>query len=126
MNKSNIVSSFFQMLNNEFRNSEGYNKFLILAIGANIPLPWIFIPYCTQAVTIVLVWLFLKQYLKVQNASLIDKNIPKIRYSIYGTAGLTILVQLIWVPFISQLITLVLLGLLYNLTQQQEAPVKAK
>lgn len=120
MNKTNIVSSFFQMLAVEFRNSEGFNKFLILAIAANIPLPWVFIPYGTQAITIILVALFIKQYRKVLGDAA-DKNML-----VLVVSGLTLVVQLLWIPYLSQLMSLVLLGVLYNLAQKKASLPAAK
>lgn len=119
MNKTNILSSFFQLLAKEFKDSEGYNKFLILAMAANIPLHQVWIPYGTQAITIVLVGFFVKRYLKAEGARLLDKNMPRYRSSVYGAVGLTLLAQLVWIPYMSQLVTLVLLAILCNLAQKK-------
>lgn len=60
--KPNQIASnnFFQVLKEEFTKAEGYNKYLLLAIVGNIPLAWI--PYATQAYTIILVGIYLKYY----------------------------------------------------------------
>lgn len=93
------------LFKDEFKKSESLGKWLLITAVVNLPLPDIFIPYFTQALTIILISIFLKKYTSTSSQS--SKFV----------AGLCIAImvcQLFWFPYISQLITLVLLGILYG------------
>lgn len=93
------------LVKDEFKSSESVGKWLIVVAVANLPLPDVFLPYFTQAITIILMSIFLKKY----NSS------PKENSRIVIGISITIMiVQLFWFPYISQLVTLVLLGVLYG------------
>lgn len=94
-------STAFGLLRQEIVNTKEATKFLFMAMLANISFLG-FVPYITQAITIILLVLFLNK---------IDK--APILLVILATA--TIIFQAFWIPFTSQLITLVLLGLIYIL-----------
>jgi hypothetical protein len=94
------------LFKDEFKNSEFLGKWLAVIAVVNLPLPTIFVPYLTQAVTILLISIFLKKYrtsTSLDNSSLITVLCIAI-----------MIVQLVWFPFISQLITLVILAILYG------------
>lgn len=101
---------------NEFNKSESYNKFLILAIAVNIPLPWIFIPYATQFMTAILFIFFIRQYVKANKISLRGKK-GIIRLIIIIPSVIGILTQLFWIPYITQLYTVVLIGMQFVLAK---------
>ena len=95
------------LFKDEFKNSESLGKWLAVIAVVNLPLPTIFVPYLTQAVTILLIGIFLKKY--------------RTSTSLHGSSLVTVLciavmiIQLVWFPYISQLVTLVLLGVLYGM-----------
>lgn len=93
------------LFKDEFKNSESLGKWLIAVAVVNLPLPDIFVPYFTQAVTIILMSIFLKKYI---SGSLQSSRI------VTGLCIAIMIFQLFWVPYISQLVTLVLLGILYG------------
>jgi len=104
--KNNILSLFFKLLTDEFNKSEGYNKYLILALIVNLPFPWVFIPYGTQAITTILLILYIKQIIKVINTNQINIKLFLILPSVIG-----IITQLFWFPYITQFYSLIIIGL---------------
>ncbi len=113
--KKSIFSSVFEIIKNEISINNGANKFLLLAIVANIPSPLIFYPYVTQALTIILMGFYMKHYPKnnINNAIF---GIPKI---LVGLLLLILLVQLLWFPYISQLVSITLLTIIYKLSPRE-------
>jgi hypothetical protein len=117
MNKK-LTSSFYSVLMDEFRNSESYNKFLILGIVFNIPPFWL--PFVTQLITITFFFLFIKNYMKAKNLSLQNKVFDK-RLLFLLPSFLAICLQLpfFWIPFITQFISLLAIGVQFFITQEQ-------
>jgi ABC-type phosphate transport system permease subunit len=116
--KKSLLSNVTSILKDELTKSDRPNKFLLLAIIANIPSPLIFVPYLTEAITIILVAIYLKNYPKVDiqsihNSSVVNKLILGIPTPIFGLSVLAILIQLDWFPFASQLISIAILSLLF-------------
>lgn len=57
------------LFKDEFKNSESLGKWLLVTALVNLPLPGIFIPYLTQAITIILMSIFLKKYTSTSSQS---------------------------------------------------------
>ena len=106
--KNSIINQFIKIVKGEFAKSEGENKFLLLAMIANIPSPFVFLGYLTQAITIFLVLFFLKR--------VVDHNTGA--SYLYLIVGVTLLFQIMWFPFVSQLITITLLGLIFAIRRK--------
>ncbi len=125
--KSNGVSTTLNMLKEEYVLTKGSGKYILLAVFFNIPFIG-FIPYLTQAFTIILLSIFLKNHLKMKEASKKEAiNENKVGY-ILSKAGFILIIitmafQVLWFPFISQLITLVLLGIIYATMTKYKQPV---
>ena len=107
----------YNLIKNEYIATAGSGKLLLIALFFNIPID-AFIPYLSQVVTIITLSIFLKKYLvDSDDTTEINKGVGG--YSISKlTIGLiigTMVYQLpiFWIPFITQLITLLLLGLIY-------------
>jgi len=116
--KKPLLLNVIQIIKDEFTKSKGINKFLLLAIVVNIPAPHIFIPYVTQVFTVILLAVYLKNYPKVEpvlneSSSIENKRLLGIPLLIMGLSVLTILIQLSWVPFLTQLITITILSFLF-------------
>jgi hypothetical protein len=103
-------------ISNEIVMTKGSGKFILLAAIFNIPIIG-FIPYLTQAFTIIFLAFFLKHMIinesKIKEAQK-SNNIqytmkPWGKWLIYGTMAF----QVIWIPYLMQLITLVALGIIY-------------
>lgn len=113
-----------QSISNEIILTKGSGKFLLLAVISNIPIIG-FIPYLTQAFTIIFLAFFLKHVIidenKIKEAQK-SRNIqymmkPWGKWLIYGTMAL----QVIWIPYVMQLVTLVALGIIYaNFTEYNQ------
>jgi len=116
MKKNNLISSFFHVLMDEFKKSEGCNKFLILAIAVNLPLPWVFIPYGTQTITVVLLIFFIRQFVKVERLKMDDKKIINTHLLLLLPSIVGIFAQVFWLPYITQLYSVILIGAQYILT----------
>ena len=116
MNKQLGNNQVVKILANEIVITKGAGKLLLIAAFFNIPF-WGFIPYLTQAFTIILLGIFLKHVrlnkdkkqkeLKQKNVSYTTTNIGM------GLIVVTMIFQCFWFPFLSQLITLVALFLIY-------------
>ena len=107
----------YSLIKNEYVATLGSGKLLLIALFFNIPID-VFIPYLSQAVTIITLSIFLKKYLvSKDDTTEINKKVGE--YSISKvTIGLiigTMLYQLpiFWIPFVTQLVTLLLLGIIY-------------
>lgn len=116
--RTNFITEFINLVRDEIKNSSSSNKFLLYGIIANLPTPLVFVPYLTQAITIVLVSIFLKNYPKldvpIDNTSSMEKRlIIGIPAPIFICAIITILIQFAWIPFITQLLSLTLLALIF-------------
>ena len=111
-------------ISNEIVMTNGSGKFILFAALANIPV-WGFIPYLTQAFTILFLAFFLKHMIIKENKIKEAKKSNNIQYTmepwgkwlIYGTMAF----QIIWIPYVMQLVTLVALGIIYaNFTKYKQ------
>ncbi|MCA9386085.1 hypothetical protein KC717_05550 [Candidatus Dojkabacteria bacterium] len=109
---------------NELVITKGAGKFIVLAAIVNIPFIG-FIPYLTQAFTILFLAIFLKHMISDEEKISVahsQKNVqyitkPLAKWLIYGTMAF----QVLWIPYVMQLITLVALGIIYaNFTKYKE------
>lgn len=113
MNRS---SAAIKVISDEIIATKGAGKFIILAAIFNIPFLG-FIPYLTQAFTILFLAFFLKHLITDEHKIKQEQKNSNIQYVmkpwnkwlIYGT----MVFQIFWFPFIMQLITLVALGIIY-------------
>lgn len=101
--KNNILLEFTKIIKEEFADSDRTNKYLLLAIIANLPTPLVFFPYLTQAITIVLIIFFLKKIIDNHTTTPI-KNV---------LLATVLVMQIIWIPYISQLLSILILGILF-------------
>lgn len=101
--KNTLIGQFISMVKDELMKSKGDSKLLLLAMIVNIPSPLIFFGHLTQAITAFLVLFFLKSILEKKEGTII----------LFIIVGVTLLYQIFWLPFVSQLITITLLGLLF-------------
>lgn len=102
--KNFVFFELFKIIKEEFRKSNGENKYLILTIIANLPTPFIFMPYVTQAITLILVLLYFKQVITNKSQNIYT----------YILVPTILLAQFIWMAFVTQLITILLVGLLLS------------
>jgi hypothetical protein len=96
------------ILKEEMVMAKGSGRLLLIAMGVNIPF-WGFMPYLTQAITIIVLAFFLK---KQQRQGI------KIPLPLLILILATMAFQLLWFPFVSQLVTLFMLGLIYVLVNK--------
>ena len=112
----NPSGMLFNIIKDEVVVTNGAGKFIALAMLFNIPI-YGFIPYLSQAITILLLVFFWKRVIEDnKNKKSATKNVKS--YPIMNKNGSyliigTMVFQLIWIPFITQLVTLVLLGIIY-------------
>jgi len=113
-----------EAITNEIVMTKGAGKFILLAALANIPV-WGFIPYLTQAFTILFLAFFLKHMITDENKIKQAQKMRNVQYTmgswgkwlIYGTMAF----QIVWIPFVMQLVTLVALGVIYaNFTKYNQ------
>jgi hypothetical protein len=113
---SYVQKEVYSLLKNEFIATEGTGKLLLIALFFNIPID-AFIPYLSQVVTIITLSIFLKKYLVKNTGEATSANA-----NTYGISKLTISLivatmvyqlPIFWIPFVTQLVTLLLLGLIY-------------
>lgn len=107
----------YTLIKNEYVATAGSGKLLLIALFFNIPID-AFIPYLSQAVTIITLSIFLKKYLvSGENTEEVSKKIGEYSISRLTIALIigTMVYQLpiFWIPFVTQLVTLLLLGLIY-------------
>lgn len=114
-----IGNSIIQIIKEEITKADGWNKFILWAIVANIPIPLFFIPYATQALTIILLAFYLKHYPRSEQPAnvFIGKTAFGIPTPVFAVIVITMLIQLSWVPFMTQLVTIAALGLLFSLSR---------
>jgi hypothetical protein len=98
--KTNSIKTVANIFKEELILTKGPGRLLLLAMFTNIPFIG-FVPYLTQALTVIFLSIFLKKYQSMGSK-------PTQAFVIA-----TIVFQLFWYPYISQLVTLVLLGLIY-------------
>ena len=107
----------YDLIKSENVATAGSGKLLLVALFFNIPIG-AFIPYLSQVVTIITLSVFLKKYLVArEDTEEVSKKIGEYNISKL-TIGLiigTMIYQLpiFWIPFVTQLVTLFLLSLIY-------------
>jgi hypothetical protein len=112
----NHTKSAIKAISNEIVMTKGSGKYILLAAIFNIPIIG-FIPYLTQAFTILFLMFFLKHMITDERRKKRAEKKNEIQYTmkpwgkwlIYGTMAF----QVFWIPFLMQLITLVSLGIIY-------------
>lgn len=113
-----------KVISNEIVMTKGSGKFILFAAISNIPIIG-FIPYLTQAFTIIFLAFFLKHMIIDENRIKKAQKENNIKYTmkpwgkwlIYGTMAF----QVIWIPYIMQFVTLVALGIIYaNFTKYNQ------
>lgn len=128
--KKSFINNLFQVLKDEFTKSDGHNKYLILALTANVP--FFFIPFVTQIVTIILLAFYLRNYSKNEKPQLSKASTGKVILGIpiltFCLVVLTIIIQLplIWLPYTTQILSLIILSLPYVLSRKNDASPKSK
>ena len=119
MTKINPSSLIFGVLKDEIGITKGAGKFILIAMFFNIPF-WGWIPFLSQAGTMLLLFIFLKHTIKDNENKKIAIKSKNIDYTIkknhYNLIIGTIILQLplFFAPFFSQFITLFLLGIIYT------------
>ena len=112
----------YNLIKNEYIATAGSGKLLLIALFFNIPID-AFIPYLSQVVTIITLSIFLKKYLISTN----DEHDVNKKIGEYAISKLTIFLiigtmiyqlPIFWIPFITQLVTLLLLSLIYATTSK--------
>ena len=112
----------YNLIKNEYIATAGSGKLLLIALFFNIPID-AFIPYLSQVVTIITLSIFLKKYLISTN----DEHDVNKKIGEYSISKLTIFLiigtmayqlPIFWIPFITQLVTLLLLSLIYATTSK--------
>lgn len=106
MNK--LKSWAVNLLKGEYTLSEILGRLLIVVAIFNLPSPLIFIPYLTQAITILILAVFLKKY----KASTLNKSQIVVGICV---AIMIIQIPLIWMFYVTQFITLILVAVLYGI-----------
>ena len=107
----------YDLIKSEYVATAGSGKLLLVELFFNIPIG-AFIPYLSQVVTIITLSIFLKKYLVArEDTEEVSKKIGEYNISKL-TIGLiigTMIYQLpiFWIPFVTQLVTLFLLSLIY-------------
>ncbi len=106
-----------KILHEEYKEADGFGKLFIIAMLFNIPVP---IPFLSQIGTLVVLSIFLKRYLLLLRT---DAPIEKQLNLLFPQASKVIVIFTIalmfyqmpffWLPFITQLVTLFFLGILY-------------
>lgn len=119
--KKTIQASFFGILKEELVASNRQNRYLLLALFANIPTPFIFIPYVTQVITMILLGLYLYHYPKIEGKndpgkSILEQKFLGIPSILFVVAGFTIFIQFFWVPFITQFLSIASILAVYILS----------
>lgn len=110
-------SKALDLLQREYTQTEGFGKLILIGMFVNIPIDG-FIPYFSQVATVIILAIFLKKYLLLIQDKESQKNTSNLPFTygskiVIGFTILIMLVQLVWVPFMTELVTLVLLGILY-------------
>lgn len=111
-----LFSEIIKLLKEELIQNSRFNRNLILGIIANIPTPLIFIPYVTQVITIILVLFHTKNYpwhmINLKNSEPHEKaKLLGIPVVYLGFIVSIIVLQFIWIPFMTQTFTITLLGI---------------
>jgi hypothetical protein len=108
--KANPAKLVATEIKKEIFSTTGENKLLLIALIFNIPFYW-FVPYVSQAITVVLLILYLKR--KQQN----NLNIQTLILTL-----VTMIIQLpfFWLPFATQIATLIFVGMIFVVSMPQK------
>ncbi|HLC61565.1 MAG TPA: hypothetical protein VJI52_00940 [Candidatus Nanoarchaeia archaeon] len=107
-----MKSKLLSILGKEVLITEGAGKFILIAMFVNIPF-WGFIPYVTQALTIICLFLFWKHIVHDKKSTKTEKISYLMKPMGFNLIIVTAIFQLVWIPFFMQLVTLILLGIIY-------------
>ena len=116
--KFNTSSLLFNTLKDEIIITKGAGKFILYALFFNIHV-WGFIPWVSQALNIIFLFIFLKHTIKDNENKKSVIELKNFDYTInpngFYLIIITIILQLpfFFTPFVSQFITLFLLGIIY-------------
>ena len=115
--QSGLKSQAGKLLQEEYTKTEGFGKILFVAAFFNIPIDG-FIPYLSQIITVGVLVIFLKKYLlliknNTQKEELSNLSTVRGPQIIIALTVLIMLLQVVWIPFTTEIVTLVLIGLLY-------------
>lgn len=110
-------SDVARLIKDEYKQTEGFGKLFLVAMLFNVPF-FGFIPYFSQIATVIILSIFLKKYLLLIKHSHSTDEISNLNFThsskiVIGLILITMFAQLVWVPFMTQLTTLILLGILY-------------
>lgn len=110
-------SDVMRLIKDENKLTEGFGKLFLIAMLFNIPV-FAFIPYLSQIATVIILSIFLKKYLLlIKHIHSVDEisnlNFTHSSKIVIGLIMITMFAQLVWVPYMTQLTTLILLGILY-------------
>lgn len=113
---SDSKSALSTLINNEIAITKGAGKYLWIAVFFNIPV-WGFIPYVSQAITIIILFVFLKHFITEESLKQEKIDNHEVQYTIKSWAKpliyATMVLQLIWIPYVLQFLTLISLGIIY-------------
>ena len=106
-----------KILHEEYKDADGFGRLFIIGMLFNIPVP---IPFLSQIGTLVILSIFLKRYLiLLRTDAPIEKQLNLLfphasKALVVLTLGLMFYqMPFFWLPFITQLVTLFFLGILY-------------
>jgi hypothetical protein len=115
-----------KVMKEEFLLTKGAGKFLIIAMFFNIPF-WGFVPWVSQAVTIIVLAFFLKHIISndekikkaIKSHSVSHKIKPVGKYLVIFTMAYQL--PFFWAAFVVQIVTLFFLGIIYaTMTKYKE------
>ncbi len=117
--QKSIIGTLIDTVREELFLSKGPERFLLLTLFANIPTPLIFIPYFTQAATIVLLCFYVAHVTSktFSTGVTISRASGSLRIVIFALILIAIFLQIFWIPFMTQLYTLALVGIAYALSK---------
>ena len=116
--KRSMLGSLVDAIREEIFISKGPDKFLLFTLFANIPSPVIFIPYLTQAATIIFLCFYLSHLSGINTSQQLQiYRSSRVSIAICSLVVIAILLQTFWIPFMTQLYTLTLIGLTYALSK---------
>lgn len=106
-----------RLIKDEYKLTEGFGKLFLAGMLFNIPV-FGSIPYFSQIATVIILSIFLKKYLLLIKSKPTPEEISNLDFSqsskiVIGLILITMFAQLVWIPFMTQLATLILLGILY-------------
>jgi hypothetical protein len=106
-----------KVLHGEYKQADNFGKILLVGMLFNIPVP---IPFLSQIGTLIVLSIFLKRYLLLLRSDApIEKQLNLLFpyaskvFVVFTVALMFYQMPFFWLPFITQLVTLFFLGILY-------------